>query len=162
VHPGPSTILFAELGRPGEGRPRQGGRAGRAVGGDGAPRGGRAQHARRRRPRARRARPPAAPAAPPPPPRPPRAAERLPPLLALRAAKNLGCDVPPAAIDRAVDYVQRCYDVRRGTFGYLPNGQLTVPCAGTGILGLELGGKKLHRAPQSLRAGAYIMDNPPQ
>jgi hypothetical protein len=83
-------------------------------------------------------------------------------LLALRAAKNLGCDVPPAAIDRAVDYLLRCYDERRGTFAYLPRGQLTVPCAGTGILGLELCGKKLHRAPQSLRAGAYVMDNPPR
>jgi hypothetical protein len=83
-------------------------------------------------------------------------------LLALRAAKNLGCDVPPAAIDRAVEYLQRCYDARRGTFAYLPNGQLTVPCAGTGILGLELCGKKLHRAQPSLRAGAYVLDNPPR
>jgi hypothetical protein len=82
-------------------------------------------------------------------------------LLALRAAKNVGCDVPAPAIDRAVAYVRRCYDENRGTFAYQVRGSLTVPCAGTGVLGLELCGKDLHRCRESLRAGAYILRNPP-
>jgi hypothetical protein len=82
-------------------------------------------------------------------------------LLALRAAKNVGCDVPAGSIDRAVGYVRRCYDPYRGTFAYTVRGSLTVPCAGTGILGLELCGRDLHRSPESLRAGAYILRTPP-
>jgi hypothetical protein len=83
-------------------------------------------------------------------------------LLALRAAKNVGCDVPAANIDRAVAYLHRCFDETRGTFTYTIHGTQTVACAGTGILGLELcGGKDLHRCRESLRAGAYVLRNPP-
>jgi hypothetical protein len=82
-------------------------------------------------------------------------------LLALRAAKNVGCDVPGEAIEKAVKYVRRCYDENRGTFTYTIHGSATVPCAGTGILGLELCGKDLHRCRESLRAGAYILRHPP-
>ena len=81
-------------------------------------------------------------------------------LLALRAAKNVGCDVPADAIDRAVAYVRRCYDDNRGTFTYTVRGPSTVACAGTGILGLELCGRELHRCRESLRAGAYIIRSP--
>jgi len=81
-------------------------------------------------------------------------------LLALRAAKNVGCDVPGSSIDRAVMYVRRCFDENRGTFAYTIRGSLTVPCAGTGILGLELCGKDQHRARESLRAAAYVLRNP--
>jgi len=83
-------------------------------------------------------------------------------LLALRAAKNVGCDVPASAIDRAVEYIQRCYDQPRGAFAYVPRGQLTVACAGTGILCLELCGKQLHRAPQSLLAAGYVLRRAPR
>ena len=31
-------------------------------------------------------------------------------IMALRAAKNLGCDVPAETIARAVDYIKRCQD----------------------------------------------------
>lgn len=80
-------------------------------------------------------------------------------LLALRAARNVGCDVPPAAIERAVEYLKRCYDARRGAFAYRPNGQITTACCGTGILGLELTGKQYHRAPESLKASATVLRN---
>jgi hypothetical protein len=83
-------------------------------------------------------------------------------LLALRAAKNVGCDVPASSIDRAVEYVMRCYDANRGSFGYVPRGQLTVPCAGTGVLCLELSGKQMHRAAPALKAGAYVLRRPPR
>src|SRR5262249_59554805 len=42
-------------------------------------------------------------------------------LMALRAAKNLGCDVPPEAIDPAVEYLKRCQEPRLGGFPYTPN-----------------------------------------
>lgn len=82
-------------------------------------------------------------------------------LLALRAAKNVGCDVPSSAIDSAIEYVRRCYDDPRGAFAYMPANYLTVPCTGTGILCFELAGKGSHRAKESLRAGSYILRNPP-
>jgi hypothetical protein len=82
-------------------------------------------------------------------------------LLALRAAKNVGCDVPASAIDKAVGYVRRCYDESRGTFTYTVRGPTTVACAGTGILGLELCGTDMHRCRESLRAGAYVLRSPP-
>jgi hypothetical protein len=82
-------------------------------------------------------------------------------LLALRAAKNVGCDVPGTAIDKAIAYIRRCYEEQRGTFAYTVLGPVTVPCAGTGILGLELCGKDLHRCRESLRAGAYVLRHPP-
>src|SRR5262249_18970787 len=47
-------------------------------------------------------------------------------IMALRAAKNLGCDVPPEAIERAIEYVHRCRDAATGGFRYHPGGPLTV------------------------------------
>ena len=40
--------------------------------------------------------------------------------MALRAAKNLGCDVPAEAIERAVEYIKRCQDTGSGGFRYRP------------------------------------------
>jgi hypothetical protein len=79
-------------------------------------------------------------------------------LLALRAAKNVGCDVPAERIEMAVDYVRRCYDGSRGAFRYQPGSRVTIPCTGTGILCLELCGKNLHRCPESMRAGSTIIE----
>jgi hypothetical protein len=78
-------------------------------------------------------------------------------VMALRAAKNLGCDVPAEAIDQAVDYIKRSQDFRTGGFCYTPQGNLTVPCTGTGILALELCGKDRHRSQEALRAGAFLI-----
>lgn len=41
-------------------------------------------------------------------------------VVALRAAKNGGLDVPQATIDLAVQYVRRCFDERTGGFTYQP------------------------------------------
>jgi hypothetical protein len=78
-------------------------------------------------------------------------------LMALRGARNLGCDVPADRIKAAVDYVKRCHDPISGGFRYTTQAQLTVPCTGTGILAMELCGKEYHRAPEVLKAGAYIL-----
>jgi hypothetical protein len=83
-------------------------------------------------------------------------------LMALRAAKNVGCDVPAERIQAAVDYVLRCHNDGDGGFKYTTTGRVTVPCTGTGILALELCGKEFHLSPQALRAGSYILANPLQ
>jgi prenyltransferase beta subunit len=42
-------------------------------------------------------------------------------VVALRAAKNCGMDVPQITIDRAVGYVKSCRDRRSGGFNYTPH-----------------------------------------
>jgi squalene cyclase len=84
-------------------------------------------------------------------------------LLALRAAKNLGCDIPPERIDMAVDYILRSQEPKTGAFCYQPGGRdPTVPCTGTGILGLEICGKGRHHTPEALQAGDFLLKNPPR
>jgi hypothetical protein len=84
-------------------------------------------------------------------------------LMALRAAKNLGCDVPPEAIDQAVEYLKRCQDPYTSGFRYTPRGGgVTIPCTGTSILGLELCGKELHHSEEALKAGSYLLKNLPR
>ncbi|HEY2787301.1 MAG TPA: prenyltransferase/squalene oxidase repeat-containing protein [Fimbriiglobus sp.] len=83
-------------------------------------------------------------------------------LMALRAAKNIGCDVPAERIQAAVDYINRCHDPFTGGFRYTTRGQVTVPCTGTGILALELCGKEFHQTAASLKAGNFILNNPLQ
>jgi hypothetical protein len=83
-------------------------------------------------------------------------------LMALRAAKNLGCDVPPESIERAVEYIKRSQDRFTGGFCYQPHGGVTVPCTGTGILALEICGKGEHHSREVMRAGNYLLRNPPR
>lgn len=78
-------------------------------------------------------------------------------IMALRAAKNLGCDVPAKVIEEAVAYVKSCNDVRTGGFRYTPGGGVTVPCTGTSILALELCGKNEHKSDEVLKAGAFLV-----
>jgi hypothetical protein len=78
-------------------------------------------------------------------------------VMALRAAKNLGCDVPGERIDQAVAYVKRCRDVSKGGYRYHPRGNLTVPCTGTSILALEICGKQEHLSDDVKQAGNFIL-----
>jgi hypothetical protein len=78
-------------------------------------------------------------------------------IMALRAAKNLGCDVPAEVIDNAVTFIKRCQDRATGGFRYTPNDGLTIPCTGTSILALELCGKDTHKSPEVLQAGAFLI-----
>jgi len=80
-------------------------------------------------------------------------------LMALRAARNVGCDVPADRIKAAVRYIQRCHDPASGGYRYTTASQVTVPCTGTGILALELCGKEYHRSPEAMKAGRYILDH---
>jgi hypothetical protein len=83
-------------------------------------------------------------------------------VMALRAAKNLGCDVPPEAIDRAIEYVKRCQDQGSGGFRYMPGNRVTVACTGTSILALEICGKDQHRSAEVLKAAGFLLKNPPR
>jgi hypothetical protein len=80
-------------------------------------------------------------------------------LMALRAAKNLGCDVPAEAIDRAVEYILRCYEPGTGGFRYNTGARRTVPCTGTSILALEICGKDRHHTQEALRAGSFLIQD---
>jgi hypothetical protein len=82
-------------------------------------------------------------------------------LLALRAAKNLGCDVPGGRIDEAVAYVLRCRDPQTGAFCYTPGMGASAACTGTGILCLEVCGKGRHRTSEALQAGSLLLRQPP-
>lgn len=79
-------------------------------------------------------------------------------ILALRAAKNLGCDVPAEKINLALDYVRRCQDPISGGFCYMPGGAVSVACTGTCILALELCSKE-HASREALRGGGYLLRN---
>jgi len=80
-------------------------------------------------------------------------------LLALRAAKNAGADVPVSAIDEAVAYVKRS-KAKGGGFGYQPGGGTNHARSGIGILSLEICGR--HHEPEALEAADWLMRSPPR
>jgi hypothetical protein len=82
-------------------------------------------------------------------------------VMALRAAKNLGCDVPSENIAQAVEFIRHCQDPVTGGYRYRPGAQVTVACTGTSILALEICGKEQHGKPELLKAGSYILRHPP-
>lgn len=79
-------------------------------------------------------------------------------LLALRAAKNAGADVPLSAINDAVAYVKRSA-AKGGGFAYQPGGVANLSRTGVGILSLEVCGQ--HLTPEAIDAGEWVMRNPP-
>ena len=81
-------------------------------------------------------------------------------LLSLRAARNVGCDVPTETIQRAVKYIDRCRDPATGGFTYAGGGP-SGPCTGTGLLLLEICGKDFHRSRDALQAGSFLLKNIP-
>lgn len=78
-------------------------------------------------------------------------------LLALRAAKGLGCDVPAENIDAAVEYVKRL-SVRNRGFGYENASGSSPTRAGTGILCLEICG--VHHSPEAVGAADALLQEP--
>lgn len=79
-------------------------------------------------------------------------------LLALRAARDIGCDVPVENIDRAIAYVRRLHVPRDGGFGYMVGHGSTITRAGTGIVALEVCGE--HRTDETLSAAKLILSRP--
>lgn len=74
-------------------------------------------------------------------------------LLALRAAKNVGCDVPADNIDAAISYVKNC--AGPSGFGYQDGFSASTTRTGTGIVALEVCGE--HHAPESLNGARRIL-----
>jgi hypothetical protein len=81
-------------------------------------------------------------------------------LMALRAAKSAGCEVPSENIDRAIDYLKRCAVRREGGFAYQPNGSPNNPRTGTGILALEICGE--HLTKEAVAGAEYLIKHPPR
>lgn len=79
-------------------------------------------------------------------------------LLALRAAKNIGCDISADHIEKAVAYVRHCRGRNNVGFAYQPGGAPSATRTGTGILALEICGK--HHTPDALQAGDYLVQRP--
>lgn len=79
-------------------------------------------------------------------------------LLALRAAKDIGCDIPSQNIDRAIAYIKRLRVQRGGGFGYMSGNGATITRSGCGIVALEVCGE--HRCPETLAAANRILSQP--
>jgi hypothetical protein len=79
-------------------------------------------------------------------------------VMALRAARNLGCDVPASSIDKAIGYIKRSQDKSNGGFRYMLGGSWgpTPACTGTAILALELCGKKEHKSAAVMKGVEYL------
>ena len=77
-----------------------------------------------------------------------------------RSAKNAGFHVPRQHIDEAIQFVQRCFDDRLGTFRYVIMRRPYVgrAMAGCGILSLSLAGR--HDTQMARRAGDWLLRNP--
>lgn len=81
-------------------------------------------------------------------------------VMALRAAKDVGCDVPAEAIDAAVEYVKLCAARGNQGFGYQPGNGPTPTLTGTGITCLEVCGA--HHTDEALGGARWLLENPLQ
>jgi hypothetical protein len=79
-------------------------------------------------------------------------------LLALRAAKDIGCDVPAQNIELAVGYVKKCA-IGRG-FGYQPGNGPTTSMTAAGVLALQVCDH--HDDPEVHAAMAMLQQQPIQ
>jgi hypothetical protein len=60
---------------------------------------------------------------------------------ALRAAKNAGLTVPQLTIDRANDFIERCYSVNDGGFAYQPDGPSGFARTAAAVYSLQVCGR---------------------
>lgn len=82
-------------------------------------------------------------------------------LMCYRSAKNAGFSVPEEYVSEAMQYVERCFDEREGTFLYglvAEYRHISRAMAGAGILSLALGGK--HDTPMARAAGEWVLRHP--
>lgn len=77
-------------------------------------------------------------------------------IMALRAARNAGLDVPKATIDRAVDYVRRCQNPDGGFKYQLTPGPSAWPRSAAGVASLYYAG--IYNDPQIDSGLAYLID----
>lgn len=79
-------------------------------------------------------------------------------VLALRAAKDVGCDVPVEAIDEAIGYVKQCAVRNNRGFGYQPGNGATPTLTGVGILALEVCGD--HHSAAAMGGAEFLLEHP--
>jgi hypothetical protein len=87
-------------------------------------------------------------------------------LMALRSARNAGLDVPREAIERAVEYVKRCYQSKRAgggqpenlksAFAYEPGHRPEYAMAAAGLLSLQVCGA--YDAPEVAGAADWLKE----
>jgi len=78
-------------------------------------------------------------------------------VVALRAAKNGGIDVPQSTIDRAVAYVKACNDAVSGGFAYQPGRDAGFARTAAAIYSLQVCG--LYDDPMVKRGSEYLLKN---
>jgi len=78
--------------------------------------------------------------------------------LALRAARDIGVDIPGDPIDRAIGYIGKCYRADQHGFAYQPGADATASMTAVAILSLSLLENRARpEVPQSAR---LLLDNP--
>lgn len=78
-------------------------------------------------------------------------------VVALRAAKNGGLDVPQATIDRAVQYVRNCHHAKSGGFTYQPGREPGFARTAAAIYSLQVCG--LYGDEMVKRGSEYLLKN---
>jgi hypothetical protein len=78
-------------------------------------------------------------------------------LMALRAAKNSGFEVPGAAIEQAVNYIKRLHTSK--IFAYQAGGRSNWATASEGLLALQVCGE--YQSPEVLVTADWLLKNPP-
>ena len=78
-------------------------------------------------------------------------------VVALRAAKNAGLEIPQTTIDNAVKYVKRCYHPATGGFTYQPNHDPGFARTAAAIYSLQVCG--LYDDPMVKRGAQYLLKN---
>ncbi len=78
-------------------------------------------------------------------------------VVALRAAKNAGLDVPQETIDNAIKYVRSCWDEKRGAFAYRPHENPGFSRTAAAIYSLQVCGQ--YDDPLVLKGSEYLFKN---
>jgi hypothetical protein len=82
-------------------------------------------------------------------------------VMALRAAQDVGIDVPRANSQRALQFVLKCYDPKEKGFGYQPHQAATANCTAIGLTCLHLlEPRNVNRHPEARDAAKYLVAHP--
>jgi hypothetical protein len=79
-------------------------------------------------------------------------------ILALRAAQNVGMNVPKPPIDRAVAFALRCFNSEQGAFTFQPGSEPGAALTGVGILNLYL--LDASDRPEIAAGASYVVSHP--
>lgn len=81
-------------------------------------------------------------------------------LMALRAAKNAGIEVPKKVIDDAIDYVKRTFREDRGGFAYTVGGHVLFSTIAEGLLSMQVCGQ--YEAEEVIKASDHLLKRDPE